>query len=88
MTVRSTYALDVDTVSRIEDLARRWSVSKSEALRRAVRDAAARHAVHEPSPGQALDALQRSLRLSPSAAGSWVRAVRQERRAAIPERGK
>src|SRR5437870_291443 len=36
-TIKSTYALDVATVRALEGLARRWNVSKSEALRRAVR---------------------------------------------------
>ena len=32
-TVKSTYSLDVESVQALEDLARRWRVSKSEALR-------------------------------------------------------
>ena len=40
-TIKSTYSLDVETVRTLESLARRWSVSKSEALRRAIRSAAA-----------------------------------------------
>jgi Ribbon-helix-helix protein, copG family len=43
MTIRSTYALDVETVRKLEDLARRWGVSKSEALRRSVRAASETH---------------------------------------------
>lgn len=32
MTIKSTYSLDVGTVRTLEELARRWNVSKSEAL--------------------------------------------------------
>jgi hypothetical protein len=35
-TVKSTYSLDVDTVRELDAVARRWRVSKSEALRRAI----------------------------------------------------
>ena len=33
MTIKSTYTMDVETVRTLEDLARRWNVPKSEALR-------------------------------------------------------
>jgi predicted transcriptional regulator len=39
VTIRSAYALDRETVSRLDNLARQWNVSKSEALRRAIRAA-------------------------------------------------
>jgi Ribbon-helix-helix protein, copG family len=39
-TIKSTYTLDLDTVRALEDMARRLGVSKSEALRRAIRLAA------------------------------------------------
>ena len=42
MTIRLIYALDPATVRAIEDMARKLGVSKSEALRRAVRLAAGR----------------------------------------------
>ena len=37
MSIRQTYALDTETVSSIKELAKIWSVSQAEALRRAVR---------------------------------------------------
>lgn len=78
-TIRSTYALDVATVRTLERVARRWKVSKSEALRRAIR------AAGEERGGQdALDKLselQRSLGLSRSRARGWARQARDERRA-------
>jgi hypothetical protein len=81
-TVKSTYALDVETARALEDMARRWGVSKSEALRRAIR--AARHG---PAPGAAtalaaLDALQRSINLESRAAARWEKRTRAERHAA------
>jgi len=86
-TVKTTYALDVETVRALEDLARRWNVSKSEALRRAIRASASPgHAGGGPASVQALDRLQRALRLEPEAAQGWSRAVRAERRAAARRR--
>lgn len=81
-TVKTTYALDVETVRALEGMARRWGVSKSEALRRTIRAAA-----REPAPGApmalaALTALQRSLDLSGAAAARWARQAKRERRAA------
>jgi len=86
MTVKSTYALDIETARALEDMARRWGVSKSEALRRAIR--AARRG---PSPGApkalaALDALQRSLALESRTAARWEKRMRAERRAASVRR--
>jgi hypothetical protein len=82
MTIKSTYALDPATVSAIADLARRQGVSKSEALRRAVRLAAGRDA----GAIEALDALQGAVGLSGVAAGEWVARNRSERRAASVRR--
>lgn len=86
MTVRSTYALDPDTVRRLDEVARRWGVSKSEALRRAIRAVAGQSAGSRRGPTEALDALQRSLGLSGGPARSWARQMRQERRALRRER--
>jgi predicted transcriptional regulator len=80
--IRSSYALDVETVRRLEALARSWNVSKSEALRRAIRVAT------EGDSGSdalaALDALQKSLHLAESEARQWERRVHAERRARRP----
>ena len=81
MTIRSTYALDPETVRRLEDVARRWGVSKSEALRRAIRTAASQNDRAQNRPIKALSKLQRSLGLSAGSARAWVRRVRQERQA-------
>lgn len=79
--IKSTYALDVETVRTLEQMARSMKVSKSEALRRAIR-AAARDLRPEDSAVGALDALQRRLRLTPAKARGWTKAAERERRAA------
>jgi hypothetical protein len=79
--IRSTYALDVHTVRTLDRLAERWGVSKSEALRRAVRHAAEQAAPKGKGALEALDALQRSLRLTATKTQAWARAARSERRA-------
>ncbi len=79
MTIRSTYALDPDTVRRLERISRQWGVSKSEALRRAIRRLTPDD---EGEGGQALAALtqlQRALKLTRASADRWVRDVRRER---------
>jgi hypothetical protein len=79
MTIRSTYALDPDTVRILAQLARRWRVSKSEALRRAIRAAAGLVPPGVQEALQALDRLQRDLHLTPARAGTWTRHTRAER---------
>jgi hypothetical protein len=80
-TVKSTYSLDVESVRQLEVMARRWKVSKSEALRRAIRAAAEQ----QPSAGRdalnALDRLQVSLKLTKDAATRWESSAKRERRA-------
>jgi len=85
-TIKATYALDVETARALEDMALRWGVSKSEALRRAIRAAG-----HEPAPGApravaALGALQRSVGLDSQAASRWVKRAGRERHASSSRR--
>lgn len=80
-TVKSTYALDVETARTLEDMARRWGVSKSEALRRAIRAAGRGSAPGAPKALATLDALQRSLDLDSRGATRWGKRARTERRA-------
>jgi hypothetical protein len=81
-TIKSTYTLDIDTIRALENMARRLGVSKSEALRRAVRSAAGKGRAEEGNDAlQALDRLQKSLSLTSAKAQTWVRNVRKERRA-------
>ena len=80
MTIRGTYALDVETVRRLEDVARRWGVSKSEALRRAIRSAA-REGAPERRSAASLTKLQNSLGLTSQSADAWSDRIRRERQA-------
>ena len=80
MTIRGTYALDVDTVRRLEDLARRWGVSKSAALRRAIRAAGTADETGDTAL-KVLDTLQHATGLTKRRVSEWVETVRTERRA-------
>jgi predicted transcriptional regulator len=80
-TVKSTYSLDVETVNALDRLAKRLNVSRSEALRRAIRQAAEQL----PDPRQealaAWESVQKLMALTPAEADRWVKEVRAERRA-------
>lgn len=85
MTVRATYALDPETVRTLERLARQWSVSKSEALRRAIQAAGGRRSGADEAL-RALDALQESAKLSGAQADRWASEARAARRSAAGRR--
>ena len=78
---RATYTLDEPTVERVNSLAKRWKVSRSEAIRRAVATASA-------GPNRdglsALRALQVRMGLTKKRAADWAREVTAERRASRP----
>src|SRR5271167_2163010 len=77
--IKSTYALDVETIRKLDRVAARWKVSKSEVLRRAI-DVVARDQLGEPPPPlQALDELQKSVKLTRQRTDQWSREVRNER---------
>ena len=80
--IKATYSLDVETMRVLERVAQRWGVSKSEALRRAIRASAAGEgsAAAETSTS-ALDRLQAAADLTASAAAGWARHARAERHA-------
>ena len=80
-TIKATYSLDPETVRLLERVSRRWGVSKSEALRRAIR-ASASLPPEADDRVSALDRLQEATALSAGAAASWARKARAERRAA------
>lgn len=84
--IKTTYALDVDSVKALDALARRWKVSKSEALRRAIHVASAVPPAGADEALATLDRLQRGLRLTPERATAWIRGVRRERRASSGRR--
>ena len=81
-TIKSTYSLDVTSAGALDELARRWGVSKSEALRRAIRSEASRQAVKGGDALAALDQLQASLRSRNVDLKQWALDVESERRAA------
>ena len=82
ITVKSTYSLDVETVRRLDELAKRWNTSKSGALRRAIQSAAKQARSDHDEALDALDRLQALLALDRESARAWADEVRQERRAA------
>lgn len=86
MSIRSTYAFDVETVEALERMARRLRVSKSEALRRAIHAAAGEVSATRSNAVKALDQLQRSLGLTRAGAETWSRRARSERHAASARR--
>jgi hypothetical protein len=78
--IKATYSLDEDTVRLLEKVAERWGVSKSEALRRAIRAAAHSEVASNPAL-QTLTRIQDSLGLTAAVAAAWARRARAERRA-------
>ena len=85
MTIRSTFALDPETVDALAQLASRWGVSKSEALRRIVNTAAVIEEVDAASDAlAALDELQALLGLDEGRAEAWLREIRAQREAGTP----
>lgn len=87
-TIKSTYSLDIETVRALEGMARRWNVSKSEALRRAIRSAAAHSEPDTSTALRALDRMQEILDLGEEASRRWERENRTERRTASERRGR
>ena len=77
--IKSTYSLDVETVRTLESLACRWNVSKSEALRRAIRAAAGEKSQRARDRLAALDKLQASMKARGVDFAAWERDVRATR---------
>lgn len=76
-TVRSTFALDPETVASLDRLAERWEVSKSEALRRIIEAAARIEEVDAAADAMAaLEELQDRLALTPEKTEAWLRETR------------
>ena len=78
--VKATYSLDGETIRELERMAKRLGISKSAALRRAIRLAA----LSELQPGEdqlaALEELQRSVDMDPKDLQRWDREARALRR--------
>ena len=79
--IKATYSLDTETVRLLERVSRRWGVSKSEALRRAIRASATGGGSDVDERLAALNRLQAAANLTEAEANAWVRRVRAERRA-------
>lgn len=79
--IKATYSLDVETARELEEMARRWNTTKSGALRRVIKEAAASA---RPTRLQAFRALQRSLALTEEKAEAWNNEIRAEREAGRP----
>jgi predicted transcriptional regulator len=84
--IKTTYSLDAETVGLLERLARKWDVSKSEALRRVIRDSAVQAQVTRDA-NDVVDRWQASLGLTEKVAAAWARHARAERRATSNRRG-
>ena len=79
-TIRSTFALDPETVADLDHLAERWNVSKSEVIRRIVNTAAIIDEADAASDAiAALEELQRRLALTPEKTEAWLRHARELR---------
>ena len=77
---KSTYSLDPATLERLTRLAKRWQVSKTEAIRRALTEA---DKTKQPTAEQriaALHALQQSLKKRGVDFEEWQRTIRDGRR--------
>jgi hypothetical protein len=78
--IKATYSLDVETVRDLERMAKQLKISKSAALRRAIRLAVG----FEPRAGEdqlsALEELQQSLDLAPEDLREWEEKNRKLRR--------
>lgn len=76
-TVRSTFALDRETVAALDRLAAKWNMSKSETLRRII-EAAGRIDEMDAAADAiaALEELQKRLALTPEKTEAWLRETR------------
>jgi hypothetical protein len=89
MTIRTTVAFDPATAQRLERLAKRWGLSKSETLRRAL-EAAERDLAMETrpksdftkmTPAEALEWLHSHPTHPPGTGDRWSREIRRQRAA-------
>ena len=77
--IKSTYSLDVETVRTLESLARRWNVSKTEVVRRAIRAAAQEKSPRVREKLEALRQLQDYVRRRGIDVEAWEREIRATR---------
>jgi Tfp pilus assembly protein FimT len=79
--VKATFSLDVKTVELLESMAARWQVSKSEALRRAIRLAAGQDYDDAGVRLALLDRVQKQAAITDRKAALLEQEVRKERSA-------
>jgi len=77
---KSTYSLDAPTLATLNRLARRWQVSKTEVLRRALRQAAEKEAISPAERIAALHELQRWVAEKRIDLKEWQRTIKDGRR--------
>jgi len=76
-TVRSTFALDPETVAALDRLAAKWGMSKSATLRRIIEAAVRVEEVDAAADAvAALEELQNRLALTPEKTEAWLRETR------------
>lgn len=79
-TIRSTFALDPETVAALDRLSAKWEMSKSETVRRLVEAAARVEEVDASAEAlAALDGLQDALGLTQEQADAWIGQLREMR---------
>lgn len=82
ITRKFTYSFDLDTAGRVEELAVHWGVSRTEAVRRAVRVASEKE---KPRNREALKALRKLWAQPPARTDEeredWIREIRLMRQA-------
>jgi predicted transcriptional regulator len=81
--VRTSVSLDTDTLANLDILAKRWSVSKAEVMRRAIRKLKTEADAEDqrPSPLQALEWLQNGAGLSVAEGAEFKKNIEAERQA-------
>ena len=81
--VRTSVSLDTGTLGVLDGLAKRWSVSKAEVMRRAIRQAKEQVDAEDklPSPLQALEWLQNGAGLSVAESKEFKANIEAERQA-------
>ena len=78
--MKSTYSLDAPTLATLNLLARRWQVSKTEVLRRALRQAAEQEAISPEERIAALRELQKRVAEKRIDLKNWQRTIKDGRR--------
>jgi hypothetical protein len=77
--IKSTYSLDAPSVVTLNRLARQWQVSKTEVLRRALRQASQQESISPAERIAALRELQRSVAEKRIDLKKWQRTVKDGR---------